>query len=1067
MEAIGVDEQPVEEAIGSGLPQSVVRRVVERLLRGRRIPRATYRLQLNRHFTFQQARAIVPYLDALGISDIYASPYLQAHPESTHGYDINNHNALSPAIGTPDDYDALVEELLRRGMGQILDMVPNHMGIAGNDNRWWQDVLENGRASLYASYFDIDWEPLRARDMQGRVLVPFLGGPYGRVLESGELKLCYEGGAFRLDYWGRYFPIDPQTYALILQEALEHLPEPSASGEPGELADLAALVDPAAEARLELQSIITAARNLPDRLETDPGRLIERAREKEVVKRRLAHLMTTNEVARAAVEAAVAAYHGTPGDPASFDRLDTLLRQQAYRLAYWRVAGEEINYRRFFDVNELAGIRVELPQVFRDTHRLVLRLLAEGKITGLRIDHPDGLWDPLGYLRTLQRHYVLALVRHELARVDPSAAHDAPDEATEAAWLAQIGAACARQIASAAGGTGVSAEELLCRPLYVVVEKILSRGEPLPAVWPCDGTTGYDFANSVTGLFVDPAAESAFDEIFATVQGEPIHYRKLVANCKKLLMLVAFPGDINELGDLLKQIASRSRWHQDFTLNGLTFAVREVIAALPRYRTYRICDSGAIDPGDRAAIEAAIDEAIRQNRRTARAIFEFIRDLLLLEHPERLSPEDHELWCRFLMTFQQTTGPVMAKGVEDTAFYLYNRLVSLNEVGGNPDVFGTPPARFHAECLERRRDWPHALLATSTHDTKRGEDVRARIDVLSEIPREWRSALARFRRLNRRHLTRSERGEWMPDANDEYLLYQTLLGAWPLEGEGVVCDDVASFRERVQAYMLKATREAKAHTNWINPNETYERAVTDFVAAILDPKRSRAFLQALRPLREKVAFYGMLNGLGQALLKLTAPGVPDIYQGSELWNLSLVDPDNRRPVDYALRQRLLDELRAWRAGPPERRADLIDELLRTWRDGRIKLWLTLMALDLRRRRPHLFAEGDYLPLEATAPRQDHVVAFARRLGEEAAIVATPRLAVRLTRGSLQPPLGEAVWGETRLRLPPEVAAWRLRNVLTGELYVPEPGEGATSLRAADLFARSPCALLERIDVGHD
>lgn len=1029
------------------LPRAALERVVARLRAGRRIPRATYRVQFNRDFTFAQARELVAYLDALGVSDLYASPFLQAHPESTHGYDIHDHNTLNPSIGDEAAFRAFAAALHERGMGQILDMVPNHMGIAGNDNRWWLDVLENGRSSAYAAYFDVDWEPLRNPELHERVLLPVLGGPYGQVLEKGELQLAYRDGAFVIEYWERHFPVDPATYDTILEACLGHLTP---------------LLPADEEQVLELQSIATAARNLPPHGETEPARVLERRREKEIVKRRLHALGLLSPEVAAALRETVAGYNGTVGDPARFDRLDALLRRQAYRLAYWRVAAEEINYRRFFDVNDLAGIRVEEPAVFDDTHRLVLRLLAEGCLTGLRIDHPDGLWDPAGYLRRLQRAYVIAVLTEELREHGLELPQPLPE--------AEGDALLARLRAVAPGEREFEAD--LDRPLYVTVEKILTGDEPLPPDWPVDGTTGYDFTNAVNGLFVNPAARPAFDAIYEAFVPDAPAFGPTARASKDLVMRAAFPGDINELGFLLKRIASRNRWYQDFTLNGLTFAVRQVIAAMPRYRTYRVCELGQpISPGDRATIEAAIRAAIRGNRATAYAIFQFIRELLLLEDPGRLAPEDRPTWCRFVMKFQQTTGPIMAKGVEDTAFYIANRLVSLNEVGGEPDRFGLSVAEFHRQNAARARDWPHAQLATSTHDTKRGEDVRARINVLSELPEAWRANLERWRALNEPHRVEVE-GDLAPDLNLEYLLYQMLLGAWPLEldrGSGSDRVGLRSFAARIVEYMRKAMREAKVHTTWINANEAYESAVAEFVEAILDPARSADFLDAFRPLQTTVAHFGMLNALAQALLKLASPGVPDIYQGSELWNLSLVDPDNRRPVDYALRERLLAGLNARRLQPggdaphgtraAEHRAALAADLLGNWQDGCIKLWLTVEALHLRSRCPALFAHGDYRPLATTGPHANHVVAFARTLNGQCAVAAVPRFSATLLRGELVLPLGDAVWSDTRVTLPADFAGTCLRDIYSHRGIAATTTPDGLAIRAADLFAVTPFALL--------
>jgi (1->4)-alpha-D-glucan 1-alpha-D-glucosylmutase len=940
-----------------------------------RIPRATYRVQLNRHFTFQDARRLAGYWRDLGISDLYTSPYLKASTDSTHGYDVTDHGQLNPGIGSADDEAAMAAALRRHGLGQVLDIVPNHMGIAEAANRWWMNVLENGPASPYASFFDISWDAPQA-NLNNRVLLPILGDQYGAVLENGELRLAYADGAFFLHYYDTLLPITPNTYGVILERALERLAQD---------------FPPDDEQLVELQSILTAISHLPPTSVTDLAQVAEREREKEVVKRRLAALTAECPELRSGLETGVAELNGQVGQPASFDRLDVLLDQQPYRLAFWRVASEEINYRRFFDINELAAIRVERPEVFRETHRLVLELLRAGHVTGLRIDHPDGLRDPAGYLRMLQ-------------------------EAYRALW--EVGEA------AEAGGD----REMVrgsAAPLYVVVEKILSYGEELPVGWPVHGTTGYDFGNSVGGLFVDGSKRRAFDELYARFIGRRIDFRDLVNSAKKMIMLVSLASEVNTLATLLDRVTDQHRRFRDFTQNSLTFAIREVMAALPVYRTYSSCDQ-PISKRDRDAIEAAVAEARRRNPRTDASIFHFIRDLLLLRYPAGDGDEARQAQCEFVLKFQQTTGPVMAKGVEDTIFYVYNRLVSLNEVGGEPDRFGRSVAEFHRDNLARLERWPHAMLATSTHDTKRSEDVRARISVLSELPREWSGALGRWRRLNARHRRRVD-GYAAPDRNDEYLIYQTLLGVWPFESlDGAGRAELVS---RVQSYLQKATREAKVHTSWINPNQEYDQAVADFIAAMLDPRQNAAFLSSFEPLRRRVAHVGVFNSLAQTLLKLTSPGVPDIYQGTELWDFSLVDPDNRRPVDYERRVQLLRELRTQIARRRGSLAGLAKELLASREDGRVKLYLTQRALQFRSRHPELFESGSYQPLEAEGVYGDRLVAFSREHEDASVVVVTPRLLATLVRDA-ELPLGSSVWGDTWLDLaaPP---GERYRDLFSG------------------------------------
>jgi (1->4)-alpha-D-glucan 1-alpha-D-glucosylmutase len=1003
----GDDAVPSPEAIAAAAAA-----ILQRLPPAPRAPLATYRVQLHAGFTFRDAARIVPYLAELGVDAVYASPFFKAHPGSTHGYDVVDYGALNPEIGSEADFDRLCAALREHGMGLVVDFVPNHMGIAGGANPWWQDVLENGQSSPYAEYFDIDWAPLQSA-ATGKVVLPFLGDHYGTVLEKGELRLRYEAGAFTVRYYELPLPIAPPSYPLILRRPLP------------ELETRLAVDDPQL---LEYQSIITAFDRLPPQSERDPARLAERRREQVVATRRLADLVGASPEIATAIDQTVAALNGTPGEPRSFDALDELLEAQSYRLSFWRVAAEEINYRRFFAINELAAIRQELPAVFDATHTFLLRLIGEGKISGLRIDHPDGLWDPAGYYRRLQRAVFLARCRRisaEISAEESASSWPAIEAALTVVWE-----------------SGPPEEQRF----HVVVEKILEPGEELPPSWQVAGTVGYEFARATTGLLVDPASKKAFDDLYARFTGEEIDFPELVYEKKQLIMRVALASEVNVLAEAINRISEQNRHTRDFTLNSLRFAVREIIASFPVYRTYAVYEEGVIHPTDRRFIERAVALAKRRNPASDLLVFDFVRDVLLLRGLEQLSEEQRDERCRFGMKFQQLTGPVMAKGLEDTALYIDNRLVALNEVGGDPASFGVSIEEFHKQCLERSRRWPHAMLTSSTHDTKRSEDVRARIAVLSEIPREWRTGLNRWRRMNRKHKRRIE-GITAPSANDEYLLYQTLLGVWPF-GEDA---PGAEFVERMVGYALKAAREAQVETSWVNPNVAYEDALTALIRALLDEAPAHPFLADFAPLRRKVAQAGAFNALAQHLLKLTAPGAPDIYQGTELWDFSLVDPDNRRPVAYQSRTRALHALRRRRAT-----SRLCAELLETWEDGRIKLYVTRSALAMRREHPSLFLDGSYEPIAANGARREHVVAFARRLGEEEAIVAVPRLTVGLTKGE-GAPLGE-VWGDTFLSLPIGDADATYRDAFTGETLVARDAR----LGLGEVFAAFPVALLVRL-----
>ena len=940
-----------------------------------RIPSSTYRLQFNRQFTFKQARKIVPYLDALGISDCYASPYFQARAESLHGYDITDHNKLNAAIGSRAEYDAWVADLHAHQMGQIVDFVPNHMGIGEPLNQWWMDVLENGPGSLYAPYFDIQWKPLKS-DLQDKVLLPILGDQYGRVLERGELQVHFEAGAFYLRYYEHEFPIAPRTYRHILAIALEKLA-------PFKNEDFYA----------EFQSIITALEYLPQRSETDPERIAERVREKEIIKRRLERRCQEAPQVQAAVEQAVAQINGTPGEPRSFDALDELLNDQSYRLAFWRVAAEEINYRRFFDVNDLAAIRMELPEVFDATHRLLLELVAAGAVTGLRIDHPDGLYLPREYFEKLQRH-------------------------------------CARALGRPLPKDG--------RPIYLLVEKILSGNETLRKDWPVHGTTGYEFGKLLAGLLVDASAEQAITKTFQRFIGHSMHFGHLVYAKKRLVMRLSLANDVNVLGDMLDRLSEKNRWFRDFTLDALNRAVRETIACFPVYRTY-VTPGQPVSDEDRAIIERAVLAAKRRNPALEESVFNFLRDILLFRFPENLDDEAREAHAHFVLKFQQSTGPIMAKGLEDTAFYIYNRLAALNEVGGEPQHFGFSIDEFHQRNLERQRDWPATLLATSTHDTKRSEDVRARMVAISEIPQLWRASLQRWRVINRRAKQNVDEAE-APDGNEEYLLYQTLLGTWPMESNGSAAATVGpEYIERIQAYMAKALKEAKMNTSWIQPNESWDKAMAEFIARILDPSPKNKFPPSFGPVAEEIARLGASNSLAQVVLKLTVPGVPDIYQGNELWDLSLVDPDNRRAVDYQRRREMLDSLAGIEPG----------ELLANWPDGRIKLFVTQRLLRFRREHGDLFQHGKYLPLGPTGTFADCCVGFGREHEGKWIAVVVPRLSSRVGF----PPIGEK-WKDTAVELPKSLVRDGARELLTGR----DLGSNNGTLKLSEALAILPFAI---------
>ena len=962
-----------------------------------RIPVSTYRLQFNHAFTFSHATRIVPYLHSLGISDIYASSYLKAVPGSPHGYDLTDPTSLNPEVGTEEEYQAFITALKTHGMGHILDVIPNHMGIARSSNPWWLDVLDNGPSSSYARFFDIDWHPIKT-ELKDKVLLPILGDLYGLVLENQEITLAYTEGNFWIHYYDYQLPVSSKSCRMILTHRLDTLMSTAGKEDPG--------VE-------ELQSIVTALNHLPFRSERDPARLIERNREKEIVKKRLAALLHNSSTINRFVMENIRLFNGTKGDPASFNLLDDLLNDQAYRLAFWRVAAEEINYRRFFDINELVAIRMEDAVVFETCHRLIFRLLKQGSVTGLRIDHVDGLYDPGAYLRQLQA---------------------AVTEGQEQAAASD-------------------------RPFFLIVEKILGAGETLPSDWPVYGTTGYDFLTLLNGLFVDGAAAQRLDEIYTSFTGHRLPYDELAYEKKKLIMSVSMASEINVLGYQLNRLSEKDRRSRDFTLNSLVHAIREIIAWFPVYRTYLAPTGQGVTDRDRAYIRLAVLKAKRRHPALSSLVFDFVRDLLLEPAPPHRQEAEQERLA-FVMKFQQTTSPVMAKGIEDTAFYIYNRLVSLNEVGGDPEQCGIDVSSFHGLMRERQSAWPCTLSATSTHDTKRSEDVRVRINVLSEIPELWKSHLRLWSKLNKKYKTDVE-GQPAPDRNEEYFLCQTLLGTWPLG-----LPDEHSYRtfcDRIQSYMNKALHEAKIHTSWVNPNHLYDGAVQKFTEAILDRTRPNPFLEDLAAFAQTVIIpVGLYHALSQTLIKITAPGIPDFYQGSELWDLSLVDPDNRRPIDYALRARLLAELQELCREAGADRRGLCRQLLEGRLDGRIKLYVIMTALNFRRVRQDLFLQGAYIPLEIPGMKKHHLCAFARCHHNQTTITVVPRLVAGLLTDRTAPPVGSDVWADTRIIVPPEVPARSYRNLFTGETLSADTSGGDANLSAAKVLGDFPVALLESI-----
>ena len=940
-------------------------------------PTATYRLQLTPAFGFDAAAALVPYLARLGISHLYLSPILKARVGSQHGYDVTDATQINPELGGSEGFDRLCETMAAIGLEILLDIVPNHMA-ASPENAWWWSVLENGQSSEFASFFDIAWyESASGGSLDRKVLLPILGNHYGIVLEALELRVEIDERGFTVVYYDNRMPLDPTTYRLLLEQRYGLLKDRLASD---------------AVALQAYEGLIELSDTMPDRFTTDAPAIQRRREETGLLKQRMWEIYAANDIVRTFVDENLALINGRVGEPTSVDILDRVLSDQAYRLSYWRVASTEINYRRFFDIADLVSMRIEDEDVFAARHAQLRSMARAGQVAALRVDHIDGLYDPGQYLERLD-----AVMRAALAeRGEPGAES------------------------------------------YVLVEKILASGEDLPAEWPVAGTTGYDFLNLVNALFVDRNAEQKLDAAFRRVSGVDESFAEIVYRQKRRVMADLFSGDVRSLVVWLDRLTAWDRHGRDLGQRELGQALTEMIARFPIYRTYST-PAGVRDE-DRDRIDQMIDDAI-QHRPELRRALRFIRRVLLLESAGALEtgPDDERL--PFVLRVQQFTSPVMAKGYEDTSLYIFNRLIALNDVGGAPDVVGIEPDAFHAAIAGRAERWPATMNATSTHDTKRSEDVRARIVVISELVDEWAAHVDRWREANR-HLRREVDGAMAPDGNTEYLLYQTLIGSWPFDDA-----DLPDYPGRIRQYLEKACREAKQHTSWIDRNVAWEDAVATFIDAIL-ASGNRAFLDDFRSFQRRVAWFGSLNSLSQLALKATAPGVADFYQGSELWDLSLVDPDNRRPVDFDHRIALLDRLPF---------TD-VSRLLANWQDGSIKLFVTQRLATFRRQRRDLFDGGVYIPLEVVGPRREHVVAFARRADDAWSLTIVSRLVATLSRTAgldeAALPVGAAAWGNTRVLLPDDAPAhWR--DVLTDERLVAND-----VLPLATVFHLLPLAILE-------
>lgn len=913
----------------------------------RHIPCATYRLQFNRNFTFHDATNLLDYLNELGITDCYASPLFKARPESNHGYDVCAFDQLNPNLGGSAGFNVFSAKLKQLHMGLIVDLVPNHMGV-DLSNPWFTDVLQNGRQSPFASYFDIDWQPPHS-DLHDKIILPILEDHYATVLEAGKLKLVYREGSFSIAYYDKQFPLSPESQKWVLNKQENNAQNP---------------------------------------------------------------------------ESLVQTINGQVGRANSFDCLHALLQKQHYRLTFWKVGPEEINYRRFFDVNELISVRMELPEVFKASHQLIFDLLEKGQIAGLRIDHPDGLWDPAAYLRRLQEEALHILVDHA-----------EPFDTTQA------------------DQNRLTHSKL---PLYIVAEKILTGDEMLPDDWLVDGTTGYDFLNLVNGLFVDPGNAARMEHIYREIINGPTDFETMVYECKKNMLKFSMASELIALTHRLKRFAIATRYGLDFTFQELRSTLCEVISAFPVYRTYLNEYSTAPTPVEINQVTEAVETAKKRCPHLDDTILTFIKNSLLLRLPNDLDERGVKLGRTFSLRFQQLTSPVMAKGLEDTAFYKYNRLISLNEVGGSPENFGTGVDEFHKQNILRSERWPHSMLTTATHDTKRGEDVRARINVLSEIPNEWQTAVTRWKNLNANKKTNIH-GHPAPYPNDEYLLYQTLIGAWPTDAKDPV--EFKSFTERLLNYMFKAIREAKTYTSWNDPDKAYEEAMNKFILQLLDTQSHNPFLHDFTEFQSRISFHGMLNSLSQILLRMTAPGIPDLYQGAELWDLSMVDPDNRRPVDFASRRDRLSSLKVRHNHSGPDTGYFLRKLIEEYQSGEFKMFTIFRTLDFRRKHRALFEKGSYVPLVPKGGHGQHVCSFARILQNDSIVVVTPRLVTSLTKGKNQLPTGDTVWKDTWLPLIHTTPEQSFRDLFTNHVLTVDEREGEPGISMGKILTSFPVALL--------
>ncbi len=925
------------------------------------IPRATYRLQFTPEFGFAEALHLLPYLQRLGISHIYASPVTRARTGSTHGYDVCDPKTVNPELGTLDEFRKLLSETARRKMGWLQDIVPNHMAYS-HENPYLVDVLEHGEASRYAEFFDITWNH-QHESLRGRLLAPFLGKPYGECVTDGELKIVFENGGLLVAYYDQRYPLSPESYWEVLGTSFEKLKDAMGA---------------TADDYTHLLGALHTLKNLPS-VSTGQERSAQCSMAKGVIRR----LYERHPAVRQHIKESV--HEFSTGNPGANTRFDNLMSKQNFRLAFWKVAAEELNYRRFFTVSDLICIRVEYESVFEETHSFILGLIEEGLIHGLRVDHIDGLFDPAAYLRRLRAR--------------------APEA-------------------------------------YIVVEKILDRTEHLPTNWPIQGTTGYDFLNHLSYSLCDRESEERFDTLYAKFTGERVDPAELQIDKKRLIIGKHMAGDIDNLARLVMGIAGVDLMGRDITLYGLRRALVEVLTHFPVYRTYVTTNMFTSD--DARDIATAL-KLCRETMAGLAVEFDFIERFLMVKGDVVREAEFDEAWRSAVMRFQQFTGPLMAKGFEDTLFYVYNRNVALNEVGGWPEEFGISQKDFRRFIANRSSSHPWSMNATATHDTKRGEDTRARLLALTEMPAEWGERLASWTRLNKRN-EKTFGEESYPDRNDQYLFYQTLVGTLPFDG---AIDK--SYIKRLEEYMVKAVREAKVHTAWIKPDEDYEKATSGFVRGCLDESKNREFISQLRSFVRDLSWFGMINSLSQLVLKLTMPGVPDFYQGTELWDLSLVDPDNRRPVDFVKRARFLDKVCG--------RITNLSGVLKSADDGRLKMFIIHKLLTLRQEHAGLFENGGYVAAVASGVHRKNIEAFVRIDGGETLLVAAPKLSRSLVKPG-DYPLGTETWQDTRIKLRKSLPCSTMTNVFTGKSV-----DVSKEIYLSDLLKDFPSAVLWGISPG--